>query len=105
MNEIINKLKSWWQSVKESLSENARNSRPASDEDASTQKKSRSRSSSGSLSLGRLLLPLIAVALIIGLFFYLKNSFKIDWSINEIEKQTSLMVEEINKISELNTAS
>ena len=104
MNEIINQLKNWWQSVKESLSESARNSSPASDEDASTEKKSSRHGSSRGLSLNWLL-PLIAVALIIGLFFFLKNPFKIDWSINKTEKQTTLTVEEIKKISELNTAS
>ena len=104
MNEIINQLKNWWQSVKESLSESARNSSPASDEDASTEKKSSRQGSSRGLSLNWLL-PLIAVALIIGLFFFLKNPFKIDWSINKTEKQTTLTVEEIKKISELNTAS
>ena len=104
MNEIINQLKNWWQSVKESLSESARNSSPASDEDASTEKKSSRHGSSRGLSLNWLL-PLIAIALIIGLFFFLKNPFKIDWSINKTEKQTTLTVEEIKKISELNTAS
>lgn len=104
MNEIINQLRNWWQSVKESLSESARNSSPASDEDASTEKKSSRHGSSRGLSLNWLL-PLIAVALIIGLFFFLKNPFKIDWSINKTEKQTTLTVEEIKKISELNTAS
>ncbi len=104
MNEIINQLKNWWQSVKESLSESARNSSPASDEDALTEKKSSRHGSSRGLSLNWLL-PLIAVALIIGLFFFLKNPFKIDWSINKTEKQTTLTVEEIKKISELNTAS
>ena len=104
MNEIINQLKNWWQSVKESLSESARNSSPASDEDASTEKKSSRHGPSRGLSLNWLL-PLIAVALIIGLFFFLKNPFKIDWSINKTEKQTTLTVEEIKKISELNTAS
>ena len=104
MNEIINKLKNWWQSVKQSLSEGARNSSPASDEDASTEKKSLRRGLSSGLSFSWLL-PLIAVALVIGLFFFLKNPFKIDWSINKTEKQTTLTVEEIKKISELNTAS
>lgn len=104
MNEIINQLKNWWQSVKESLSESARNSSPASDEDASTEKNSSRHGSSRGLSLNWLL-PLIAIALIIGLFFFLKNPFKIDWSINKTEKQTTLTVEEIKKISELNTAS
>ena len=104
MNEIINKLKNWWQSVKQSLSEGARNSSPASDEDASTEKKSFRRGLSSGLSFSWLL-PLIAVALVIGLFFFLKNPFKIDWSINKTEKQTTLTVEEIKKISELNTAS
>lgn len=104
MNEIINQLKNWWQSVKESLSESARNSIPVSDEDASTEKKSSRHGSSRGLSLNWLL-PLIAVALIIGLFFFLKNPFNIDWSINKTEKQTTLTVEEIKKISELNTAS
>lgn len=104
MNEIIDKLKNWWQTVKESLSESARDTSPASDEDASTEKKSSRRRSSSGLSLNWLL-PLIAVALIIGLFFFLKNPFNIDWSINKIEKQTTLTVEEIKKISELNTAS
>ena len=104
MNEIIDKLKNWWQTVKESLSESARDTSPASDEDASTEKKSSRRRSSRGLSLNWLL-PLIAIALIIGLFFFLKNPFKIDWSINKTEKQTTLTVEEIKKISELNTAS
>ena len=104
MNEIIDKLKNWWQTVKESLSESARDTSPASDEDASTEKKSSRRRSSSGLSLNWLL-PLIAIALIIGLFFFLKNPFNIDWSINKIEKQTTLTVEEIKKISELNTAS
>ena len=104
MNEIINQLKNWWQSVKESLSESARNSSNASDEDASTEKNSSRHGSSRGLSLNWLL-PLIAIALIIGLFFFLKNPFKIDWSINKTEKQTTLTVEEIKKISELNTAS
>ena len=104
MNEIINKLKNWWQSVKQSLSEGARNSSPASDEDASTEKKSLRRGLSSGLSFSWLL-PLIAVALVIGLFFFLKNPFKIDWSINKTEKQTTLTVEEIKKISELKTAS
>lgn len=104
MNEIINQLKNWWQSVKESLSKSARNSSNASDEDASTEKNSSRHGSSRGLSLNWLL-PLIAIALIIGLFFFLKNPFKIDWSINKTEKQTTLTVEEIKKISELNTAS
>lgn len=104
MNEIIDKLKNWWQTVRESLSESAQNSCPTSDEDASTEKKSSRRRSSSGLSLNWLL-PLIAIALIIGLFFFLKNPFNIDWSINKIEKQTTLTVEEIKKISELNTAS
>ena len=103
MNEIINKLKNWWQTVKESLSESARNTSTTSDEEASIEKKSSRRRSSSGLSFSWLL-PLIAVALIIGLFFFLKNPFKIDWSINKIEKQTTLTVEEIKKISELNTA-